>query len=307
MNSSRMPGEHHPYLDAAYAEALCDFGKPLEVAPWGSWVLCRSIGVGSFVDAIGLYPLMSLAPTADIAAGRHLLQTTGLVSLVGVADPFVSPPLTLLSQEFEVCRPFKDHAIIDRQIGPPEFTKHHRNKIRRALRSCVVDRVQLRDHLDRWIELYDELVRRWNITGIQRFSRRYFEGLASIRNLGCFAARQDGMIVAMTLWLRSDRIGYYHLGASSAAGYDISASYALHAASIEEYGDCDVLDLGGVAGLSDAGGGLARFKRGFANSSVNANLCGMILDHRAYSTLAADVGEGHYFPAYRAPGGARET
>jgi hypothetical protein len=42
------------------------------------------------------------------------------------------------------------------------------------------------------------------------------------------------VIVAMTLWLRSDGIAYYHLGASSAGGYGTSASYALHAAAIEE-------------------------------------------------------------------------
>lgn len=299
MIRSYMSCGYHPYRDAAYAGALADFGEPIEVAPWGSWILRRPIADSGLVDAVGLYPLLALGPAADIGAGRRVLEAAGLVSFVGVADPFASPPLAVLTREFGVCFPFKQHAIIDRQIGLPDFTRHHRYEIKRALRRSVVDQVPLRDHVDRWIELYDELIERRNIVGIQRFSRRYFECLAAMPCLGCFAARQDGVIVAMTLWLRGERVAYFHLGASSVAGYSASASYALLAAAIEEYGDCDVLNLGGVAGLTDADDGLARFKRGFANSSANAHLCGMVLDRAAYGILAADKAEGQYFPIYR--------
>ena len=292
---------YHPYRDAAYAEALAEFGEPMDVAPWGNFILRRPIRDGTLMDAVGLYPLLTLMPNADVPAGRRVLETAGLVSFVGVADPFESPPPEVLAREFEVCYPFKQHAIIDRRIGRPDFSKHHHYHIRRALRHSLVERLPLRDHLDRWVELYDELVEHRNISGIQRFSRRYFERLAEMPCLGCFAARQNGVIVAMTLWLRGDRIAYYHLGASSAIGYSVSASYALIAAGIEEYGDCDILNLGGVAGLADDNGGLARFKRGFANSSASAHLCGMILDRAAYDMLAADYREGQFFPAYRNP------
>jgi hypothetical protein len=292
---------YHPYRDASYAEAFAEFGDPLQVVPWGTFVLRRAIGEGASADACGLYPLLALMPDADISAGRRVLEAAGLVTFVGVTDPFAAPQPAVLAREFDICYPFKQHAIIDRQIGKPDFSRHHRQKIRRALRSCLVERLSLRDHVDRWMELYDELAERQGISGIQRFSRRYFERLAEMPCLGCFAARQDGVIVAMTLWLRSDQVAYFHLGASSALGYDVSASYALIAAAIEEYGDCDILNLGGVAGLADDNDGLSRFKRGFANSSAYAHLCGMILNRQAYDIMAAGYNEGQYFPIYRSP------
>jgi GNAT acetyltransferase-like protein len=292
---------YHPYRDGAYAEALADFGEPIEVAPWGSWILRQSIGDSGFVDAIGLYPLLALSPNADMGAGRAMLEAAGLVSVVGVADPFAAPPVSELAREFDVCSPFKQHMIIDRRMGSFDFSRHHRYEIKRALRHCRVERLPLRDHLDCWFELYDGLIAHQNITGIQCFSRRYFERIAAMPCVGCFAARQDDVIVAMTLWLRGDRIAYFHLGASSAAGYRTSASYALVAAAIEEYADCEILNLGGGPGLTDDDSGLIRFKRGFANSSAWSHLCGMILDRAGYAKLAGDAGDGQYFPVYRSP------
>jgi Acetyltransferase (GNAT) domain len=297
-----LSGIYHPYCDSAYAEALDDFGVPIEVAPWGSWILRQSIGDSGFVDAMGLYPLLAFASNTDIGAGRAILEAAGLVSFVGVADPFAAPPVSDLAREFDVCSPFKQHMIIDRRLGAFDFSRHHRYEIRRAHRSCRVERLPLRDHLDRWIELYDELIAHQNIKGIQCFSRRYFERIAEMPTLGCFAARQDGAIVAMTLWFRGDRIAYFHLGASSAAGYRTSASYALVAAAIEQYADCEIVNLGGGPGLTDDNNGLVQFKRGFANSSACSHLCGMILDRAGYTKLAGDAGNGQYFPVYRGPG-----
>lgn len=289
---------YHPYRDSAYAEALTDAGAPLEVAPWGTWVTTRRIGDSNLLDAAGLYPLHSIAAGSDIAAGRRVLEAAGLVSFVGVADPFASPPPAALAREFDVCRPFKEHSIIDRRLGKVDFSRHHRNEIKRAFRLCVVDQLALGDHLDCWIQLYDELIERRHITGAQHFSKRYFERLAAMPNVGCFIARRDGVIVAMSLWLRGNRIAYNHLGASSAAGYSASASYALYAAAIEQYGDCDILNLGGGAGLQDEEDGLVRFKRGFANGVATAHLCGMVLDREAYQSLSANK-TTDYFPMYR--------
>jgi hypothetical protein len=292
--------QYHPYRDRAYAEALADIKRLVEVGPWGTWVQIRPIGESS-LQAAGLYPLLSLAGDADIPAGRDHLRKAGLVSFVGVSDPFTSPPLSVLVHNFEVCRPFKQHAVVDRRLGQTDFSRHHRSEIKRALRACVVEKVTFREHLDRWTELYDELSDRRNITGVQRFSRRYFLHLAAMPSLTCFAAHRNGLIVAMSLWVRGGQVAYNHLGASSAEGYKCSASYALYAAAIEDYSDCEIINLGGSAGLQDAEDGLLRFKRGFANSSATAHLCGMILDREAHQTLCGSSPSDTYFPPYRDP------
>lgn len=300
-----MAPNYHPYRDAAYAKALSGAGDPIEVTAWGTWALRRPIPGGTLLDAAGLYPLVAFGENADLGAGRYFLESSGLVSFVGVTDPFTAPTPEMLASVFDVCRPFKQHAVIDRRVGPPDFSRHHRSEIKRAARRCVVEKLPLSNHIDRWVELYEELITHRNITGMAAFSRQYFERLASMPTIGCFAARHADGIVAMSLWLRSDRIAYYHLAASNSIGYGVSASYLIQAAAIEEYADCDVINLGGVAGFKDSGDdGLARFKRGFANSSATAHLCGMVLDREVYAALAAGGDESGYFPAYRASSAA---
>ena len=295
----RRIGGYNPYRDIAYARTLADAGEPIEVTAWGTWVLRRRIGDSGRLDAAGLYPLLTFAEHADIPAGRHSLENAGVISFVGVADPFASPSQPELTREFDVCRPFKRHAIIDRQVGKPDFSGHHRNEIKRARRFCVVDSLPLINHLDQWIMLYDELIERRNIKGVQAFSRRYFERLATMPALDCFAARRDGVIVAMSLWLRGDAIAYNHLGALSTEGYRASASYALYAAAIEQYHDYEIVNLGSGAGLHETEDGLVWFKRGFSNNTATAHLCGMILNIDDYRRLSSRQGDTDYFPAYR--------
>ena len=76
-------------------------------------------------------------PTCD--AGLAALTRADLVSLVLVPDPFASPPPDRLAAAFELCRPFKTHYLVE--TARREFSKHHRDRVRRGQRRCRVDRV----------------------------------------------------------------------------------------------------------------------------------------------------------------------
>ncbi|HYH18712.1 MAG TPA: GNAT family N-acetyltransferase [Azospirillum sp.] len=295
-----------PYRSPAYAHALSTLAPVLPVAPWGTGVLRHPIPGSDRHDAAGFYPLASVAPDADLTAGLEALRAHGLVSVVGVRDPYDAPALDRFAAAFDICRPFKTHFVIDRALGPPRFSDHHTAEVRRAHRRCTVATVRLADHLDDWRRLYGGLIERHRITGTARFSPEHFARLAALDGLTTFATVANGTIVGMALWLRAGDIACNHLGAADAEGYRRSAGYALYDAAIHKFEDCRILKLGGNAGPGDADDGLSRFKRGFANAAVTVYLFGAILDRRAYAALSAAAPDTAYFPAYRAPPSQRD-
>ena len=81
------------------------------------------------------------------------------------------------------------------------------------------------------------------------------------------------------------------------------ASYALFWAALEHFkGTAAHAALGAAAGARPGeGGGLDRFKAGWASGVRPAFLCGRVLDPERYADLTAKSGNDavNYFPAYR--------
>jgi hypothetical protein len=290
----------HPYASEAYANA---FGAPFRafsVPEWQTSVLLRPIGETGREDAISCYPRTVFPPEARIGEGLARLREAGAVSVALAFDPLSVP--ARLTDIFHMARPFKKHFLIDRQQGAPVFSNHHRYEIRRAMRAVTVRKVALGDHLPRWTDLYRGLVERHGITGIQRFSNDYFAALARLPGLCAYAAVIDDRVVAMSLWVRHGERACSHLAAADDRGYRASATYLLYAAAIEDLTDCRWLDLGGTSGSEDeAASGLSRFKRGFANATAEAWLCGHVLDDAAYAALSQELPATTFFPSYRQP------
>ena len=292
------------YASLAYARTLSHAGQPWFVPEWGTHVLLRPVpGAAGRVDAMGPYPLCTLAPDADIPAGLGALRDAGAVSIVLVADPLAGPRAATLARDFPICRPFKTHWLIDRDVGAPTPSKHHRDRIRRGQRHATARRVSLQDPAwqARWGQLYAGLAARRGITGVQDFPPAAFAALARLDGdqLVAIAAEGNGDVLAMQLWMRHGDRAYSHLTATSETGRRLGATYVAYAAAVEELAGSRVLNLGGGSGDSDdLHDTLAAFKRGFANASAPAHLCAAVLDAVAYANLAAGT-DGSYFPAYR--------
>jgi Acetyltransferase (GNAT) domain len=294
-----------PYSTDAYAAAFGAPYRPISVPEWETSLLLRPIAASSRQDATGCYPRTIIPAGAALPAGLERLRQQGAVSVVLVLDPLAAPSCSALLSAFDVARPFKRHYLFDRSQGGVAFDRHHRYEIRRAARRCHVGQVALADHLPQWISLYHALAERHAITGIQRFSGRYFAALAHLPGLVTYAAILGGRIVAMSLWLRHGERAWSHLAAADSDGYRCGASYLLYAAAIDELRDCRLLDLGGTAGSeNDTRSGLARFKRGFANATADAWLCGRVLDAEAYAQLSRGLPASDFFPSYRQPDAA---
>lgn len=287
----------HPYASPRYADALGHVGRAVPVPEWGCPVLARPVSE-EVEDAIGIYPLTALSVDADLAGGLKRLRDLGLISVALVPDPISGPSPEILAGVFDLVRPFKMHLTIDPSAGPYSPSRHHAEEIRRGHRRCVIDSGPLRPWLADWCRLYRGLVAHRSVTGAAAFSDASFDAMADVPALAAFSATVEGRIVGMALWFAHGGVVYNHLTAMDATGYANGASYALYDSAIRHFEAQGVINLGGGVGAGP--GGLFDFKRGFANSEVQALLCGAVLDPLRYEALSGAV-ETDFFPAYRAP------
>jgi lipid II:glycine glycyltransferase (peptidoglycan interpeptide bridge formation enzyme) len=224
-----------------------------------------------------------------------------------VTDPFGEHDEEYLRKCFpDVCRPFKEHFIVDLNNQLEDFvSSRHRRNVRKALRSvCIGLCDNPVEFIDDWCTLYAILVERHVIHGIPAFSRSSFTAQFSVPGLFAFRAVHQDRTVAMLLWYVQNNVGYYHLGASNEDGYTLQASFGLFWESFTYFKEQGLrwLNLGAGAGVkSHDNDGLSKFKRGWATGTRTAYFCGVILDPKQYSRVVKAKGTfaTDYFPAYR--------
>jgi hypothetical protein len=255
---------------------------------------------------MGCYPLFVCRDW-----GKVLGDVDGLagdaVALSLVTDPLGNYNSSDLRAIFpDLCRPYKDHFVIDLDVHrPTAVSDHHRRNVRRAQREVEVEHCPSPVvHALEWVALYEHLIARHRIRGIPAFSPESLVRQLRVPGLTMIRGVHQGVTAGITLWYTQDDAAYYHLGAYTEAGYAISASFALFQCAIDYFrGRVRWLNLGAGAGVrGDAAEGLTRFKRGWASGVRTAWLCGRILDRNCYTALTAARGTAAspYFPAYRA-------
>ena len=70
-----------------------------------------------------------------------------------------------------------------------------------------------------------------------KFSWEAFAKQLSVPGIVAFRALVEGKAVGMLLWYKQNDIGYYHLGAYNALGYELNASFALFWTLIDYFAD----------------------------------------------------------------------
>ena len=294
------------YLHPNYAHALSEFGEPHLLSRSGGWLLKRPIANTGYHDAIGCYPILCCRDWTRLHADLDDLNDE-LVSLATVIDPFANVAEGQLLQSFDIVRRYKEHWCVDLQlIGETIGNKHHRYYARKALQELTVEvHTQPLPYVTEWAEMYANLVRRHQISGIQAFSKQAFAAQMRVPGMLMFRAIKDGVAVAAQLWYVQGDVVYNHLAAATELGYRANASYALYHQAISVFRDglapgLRFVQLGAGAGVAAKEDGLTQFKKGWANCSRPAYFCGRIFNRRAYEALSgANAARGDYFPAYR--------
>lgn len=257
-------------------------------------------------DAMGCYPLFACQDWSQLRVDVNSLRYE-IVSLSLVADPFGEYEPAYLKRVFgDVVIPFKEHFVVDlsHPIGKLA-SSHHLRYARKALSQLVVEKADNPGLLlDEWVNLYANLIERHHIAGIAAFSKASFQEQLAVPGIVVFTALYADATVGMLLWYVQQDRAYYHLGAYSAAGYDLRASFALFRFAVEYFAESGLqwLDLGAGAGITGNGtDGLSRFKRGWSTGTRTAYFCGRVFDHRRYAEILKmkAVPATRYFPAYR--------
>ncbi|MGE2714588.1 GNAT family N-acetyltransferase [Mycolicibacterium litorale] len=158
------------------------------------------------------------------------------------------------------------------------------------------------EHLDRFIALYLDTMRRQNAAAEYFYSRDYFCGLwdklRGHMHLG--VVEIDGSIVCAGLFGESDGIVQYHLSGNDEQALKLSPMKTLinHARQWATRRGAEVLHLGGgVGGAQDS---LMLFKAGFSDSRHPFKTWRVVLDEQQYKELSGKEPDTNgFFPAYR--------
>lgn len=295
----------HPYACAQYATAFAP-AEVLALPNANTHALLRTIPGTDLQDACGCYPLFVFDDVDGLGKDFDSLSARGVVSFVGVTDCLTQPDEASLGAHFDLARPFKTHNVYDARQPNADYSKHHRDRVRRAHRKCETRVVPLAEYLDQWCVCYDTLIKRKNITGVQAFPREYFARIAQMESAVTIAAFAEGQFVSGHIWFRHQDKVYAHLAASTELGYKLLSSFAIYDHAIQMFCQDHIIDLGAGAGTeATETDGLSLFKKGFANTERKNYLCGKILDQEKYADLSGLRQEGpDFFPAYRRPGAA---
>lgn len=303
-NSGRKGPALAGYMHPGYAESLAEFGTPRELPRCGGWILERQIPGFLYYDAMGCYPLFFCQDWSQLCVD---LEDIGdeLVSVALVTDPFGVYDRAYLEQCFDVVIPFKEHFVIDcSQPMNVIVSKNHQYQARKALKEVYVERCREPiQFLDEWVALYNTLIKRHHLEGIQAFSRVAFAKQLKIPGMVMLRAMHQDVTVGAILSFVQGQVGYAHLTASSEIGYKLGVSYALFWCAIEYLSDkVRWVSIGAGAGIANDGtDGLNFFKRGWSTGTRTAYFCGRIFNHKRYAEIvqAMGISATDYFPAYR--------
>lgn len=297
------------YASLAYAQALPQMGQPLRLPTSEAWLLQQEIDATGYMDVRGAYPLFCCADWQNLQVDLAALdESIAAVSLV--TDPFGQYDEALLQKCFpDRAFRFKTHYLVDLSEPPASFiAKHHLRNVAKAQGALeIFEAPDSNAYLDVWCGLYENLVKRHNLRGLQAFSYISFARQFEVPGLRVFVAKERDTVVGMLLCITQGDYSYYHLAAYSDRGYKLRASFGLFMHSFEVLAEDGIqkLNLGGAAGLLNAGSkenGLARFKRGWSNAVRDVWFCGRVLNRDAYEALCRqhDGPKNGFFPAYRA-------
>ncbi len=252
------------------------------------------------------------------ASLRSLLENMGVVTVFTRLHPLL-PQLATLAGLGE-CTTLSRTVSIDLSL-PPEAqragfrssVKSGLNKLRRSGVTCILDTACL--HLDAFIDVYYETMRRVDAPASYFFTRAYFYKLAATlgERFHLFVCLHDGKVVSGGIFIECRGIVQYHLGGTLDSALEL-APMKLVMDEVRLWGTdkgFGFLHLGGGA-TTRANDPLMYFKLGFSKQTHDFSVWRWVLNAGTYESLCADVSSWNeknqravtskgFFPQYRAP------
>jgi len=300
------PSTRLSYAEPRYASSLHELGESCELALCGGWILVRKIPGSRYRNAIGCCPLFACRDWTKLHKDLEQVNLD-FVSLTVVTDPLAGVAPAYLEQCFGVFRPFDIRYLVDLSYPLRSFIgRIHRKNARKSLDVMDVEVChQPVQYLDERLRLYDNLIDKHNIKGLNAFSAKCFEIQLRIPRITILHGRREGRIVGATLVLVQDEVAHSHLSAYTPEGYKIRASYGTYGKALVYGCEQGILyfNLDGTAGIKENPlDGLAEFKRGWSNERRMTYFCRRVFDWHKYESICQQyqIANVDYFPAHRA-------
>ena len=253
-------------------------------------------------------------------AVRRLSETLGeqgVCSAFFRMNPLLSENFPALFPE-NFFMPPTDTVAMDLTLDDARIWKNvrdgHQSTINKCTRLGFVPRmVPFHEHLDAFMEIYEETMTRVRARDSYYFGREYFEKLASMpEQVHCCVVELESAVAAACLFFECGGIVQAHLGGTKSEYIPKSPFHlALHhvAGWAKARGNHHLHLGGGVGGSDDR---LLHFKRGFSPLLFPFYTVRLITNEKSYRELTAlraqsanvpseDIFKSDYFPAYRAP------
>jgi hypothetical protein len=248
---------------------------------------------------------------------KDTLQRMGLIAVFSRLHPLL-PQLPFLDGlgEFPSARTVSIDLTLPVAVQRARFRKNHKegiNRLRRQGVTCVRD--EQRTHLEEFVNLYHETMRRVDALDYYFFPVSYFIDLCEVLGprLNLFVCLQEGRVISGGLFVACGGILQYHLGGTLNEALKI-APMKLLIDEVRLWGTAEelrVFHLGGGA-TPHPDDSLLLFKMGFSDRLHDCPSWRWVLNPEVYHRLSEEKvrwNERHglqtqhpsYFPRYRCP------
>jgi hypothetical protein len=297
INSSRV---QLPYDLASYGHSLRHHGEPFQLNGWGAALLRRPIRDTPFYDAIGPWPYSTLPESGSVMVSlRNEMIKQGLISFLACARPDQDlDSVEWQTAGFQVIK-IRHHFVFRPQLPPPTRSAKTRANLSKARRYWLIQtqKVSIR-LLEQFSEWHAELNQRKDMSFFGRLPLAHILQLATLPDCHIVLAIDDhGPAAAVIVMIVKDQV-HCHAQAGAKDAYTQRAFYALYETILEKWGGTHTIYLGGGPGGKD-GPGVERFKRRFANDTIDVTMVRTILDPKTCEQIALTRGDPQWFPPYR--------
>ncbi|MEM4380264.1 MAG: GNAT family N-acetyltransferase [Thermoplasmatales archaeon] len=292
------------YHTFEYASCFKEYSDPVYLERSRVFCLKLTNPYTPFFDLSYCYPFLPIKSLNGLI--EDLKNVHGAYQcFYGVLSPWIQIVEEKEIAEFELFFQYKDHFFTDlNQELWSTLPNTHKRLIKKSEKKVSVNLAYPNNVLDDWVQLYKNLIRRHQITGLTAFSDQTLRSFLLIPGAFVYAAYLDNQICGIAIFYPHDHLVYYHLAAYSDQGYQVSASYAIFWKAIRDFKQLGfrALHLGGVPGVYASESGLQRFKKGWATGCVRSFFCGKVLNKEQFELtrqMSGSASVTDYFPPYR--------
>ncbi len=186
----------------------------------------------------------------------------------------------------DMCIYDRNVVVVDLQLSRDERWKQYSGNTRNILRRCSETQTfQQADNIDKFVALYYETMKKNDAEKFYYFDLQYFRNLLNLDGVYLYEVVYEGKTIAMSFFMHTSKIAYYHLSANDIDYLKLNANYFLLDNAFEEakkWG-AEYLLLGGGRS-NNINDSLLKFKQKYSPLTKKFFIAGKIYNRHKYDS-----------------------